>query len=55
MSNTIGIFPLVWKKPNVKFIHMKNGKQLINNDCPLSLFHMFGKLFNGVIFDNIYK
>ena len=33
----------------------KNDKQLINNYRPVSLLPIFGKIFERIIFDNIYR
>ena len=50
-----GTFPYLWKKSNVIPVHKKNSKQLINNYRPVSLLPIFGKMFERIIFDNIYK
>ena len=33
----------------------KNDKQLVNNYRPVSLLTIFGKIFERIIFDNIYR
>ena len=50
-----GIFPYTWKKSNVIPVHKKNDKQLINNYRPVSLLPIFGKMFERIIFNNIYR
>ena len=52
---TTGIFAYIWKKSNVMPVHKKNDKQLINNYRPVSLLPVFGKIFERIIFDNIYR
>ena len=49
-----GTFPYIWKKSNVIPVH-KNDKQLINNFRPLLLLPIFGKIFERIKFDNIYR
>ena len=50
-----GIFPDIWKKSNVIPIYKKGDKQLINNYRPVSLLPVFGKIFERLIFNNIYN
>ena len=50
-----GIFPYAWKKSNVIPVHKRNDKQLINNYRPVSLLPVFGKMFERIIFNNIYR
>ena len=50
-----GTFPYIWKKSNVIPVHKKNDKQLIINYRPVSLLPIFGKIFERIIFDNIYR
>ena len=50
-----GTFPYIWKKSNVITFHKKN-EQLINNYQPVSLLPpIFGKVFEKIIFDNMYR
>ena len=37
------------------YLFIKNDKQLINNYRPVSLLPIFGKIFERIIFDNIYR
>ena len=50
-----GNFPYIEKKSNVIPVHKRNDKQLINNYQPVSLLRIFGKIFEWIIFGNIYK
>ena len=49
-----GYYPKKWKKANVLPIHKKNEKNLISNYRPVSLLPIIGKMFEKVIFDNLY-
>ena len=49
-----GCFPNKWKKANVVPIHKKNEKNLFQNYRPVSLLPICGKLFEKIIFDNLY-
>ena len=40
---------------NVISVHKKNDKQLINNYRPVSLLPIFGKMFERIIFNKIYR
>ena len=50
-----GTFPNVWKKSNVIPIHKKNDKQDIRNYRPVSLLPIFGKIYEKIIFNSIFK
>ena len=50
-----GIYPEQWKKANVTPVHKKNDKQIINNYRPISLLPVLGKIFEKIIFKNIYN
>ena len=56
-SNCIekGYFPEDWKKANVIPIYKKNSKQDIQNYRPISLLPICGKIFENIIFDNLYR
>ena len=50
-----GYFPKKWKKANVIPIYKKNERNLINNYRPISLLPVCSKIFEKVIFDNLYS
>ena len=49
-----GIFPSSWKKANVTPIHKKNDKQIVTNYRPISLLPILSKVYEKIIFKNIY-
>ena len=58
ISNNIlqtGIFPDQWKKANVTPVHKKNDKQLITNYRPISLLPILAKVYERIIFKNLYN
>ena len=48
-------FPSEWKKGNVVPIHKKDGKQCLKNYRPISLLPICGKIFEKLIFNEIFK
>ena len=44
-------FPLEWKKSSNIPFHEKNDKQIMKNCCPLTFSPIFGKIFEGLIYD----
>ena len=50
-----GIFPEKWKLANVTPIHKKGDKQLISNYRPISLLPVCSKIFEKIIFNNLYS
>ena len=48
-------FPNEWKKANIVPIHKKGDKQLIQNYRPVSLLPIFGKIFEKIIFNSLFK
>ena len=45
-----GTFPEIWKKANVVPVHKKEYKKLLKNYSPISLLHIFSKIFERVIY-----
>ena len=50
-----GKYPSLWKKANVLPIHKKESHQLKKNYRPISMLPICGKLFEKLIFDEIYN
>ena len=50
-----GIFPDQWKLANVTPIYKKGDKQLVSNCRPISLLLVCSKLFEKIIFTNVYR
>ena len=48
-------YPDIWKLANVIPIYKKGDKQLIKNYRPISLLPICGKLFEKIIFNNLYS
>ena len=48
-------FPNEWKKANIVPIHKKGDKQLIQNDRPVSLLPICGKISEKIIFNSLFK
>ena len=48
-------FPIEWKKTNVVPIHEKNDKQCIRNYRPVSLLPICSKIFEILLFNELYK
>ena len=49
-----GVFPIHWKKANVVPIHKKESKQLAKNYRPISLLPTCGKVFERLIYNEVY-
>ena len=49
------VYPDVWKLANVTPIHKKDDKQLVKNYRPISLLPICGKIFEKIIFNNLYS
>ena len=49
------IYPSTWKKANVIPVHKQGDKQYVNNYRPVSLLPEFGKIFEKLIFNEIYS
>ena len=50
-----GTFPDQWKEANVTPVYKKNDKQLISNYRPISLLPILAKVFERIIFKNLYN
>ena len=50
-----GVYPDMWKLANVTPIFKKGDKQLIKNYRPISLLPICGKVFEKIIFNNLYN
>ena len=50
-----GHFPNSWKKGNIIPVHKKESKNFVKNYRPISLLPIFGKIFEKVIFNNLFK
>ena len=50
-----GLYPSSWKKANIIPIHKKESKQSKKNYRPISLLPIFGKIFERLLFDDIYE
>ena len=49
-----GSFLSEWKKGNVVSIHKKDDKQCLKNYCPISLLPICGKIFDKLIFNEMF-
>ena len=49
-----GIYPGIWKSANLTPIHKKGDKQLVNNYRPISLLPICGKIFEKLVFNQLY-
>ena len=50
-----GIYPDLWKQANLTPIHKKASKQLVKNYRPISLLPIFGKIFEKLVFQQLYS
>ena len=50
-----GVFPSDWKKGNITPVHKKSSKQILTNYRPISLLPIFGKIFEKLIYENLYR
>ena len=50
-----GVFPSEWKKGNIFPIHKNSDKHYIRNYRPVSLLPICGKIFEGLIFNEIFN
>ena len=49
------VYPDIWKLANVTPIHKKEDKQLVKNYRPISLLPICGKIFEKIVFNNLYS
>lgn len=49
-----GFFPSVWKRANIVPIHKKGSRSNIENYRPISILNIFGKVFEKIVYCNIY-
>ena len=54
-STKSSCYPVIWKRSNIIPVHKKNDKQLVKNYRSISLLPIFGKIFEKIIFDRLYK
>ena len=50
-----GKFPTEWKKANVVPAHKKGDKQNLKNYRPISLLPVAGKIFERILYNNMYE
>ena len=50
-----GIYPTTWKLANIQPVHKKKSRQLVENYRPISLLPICGKVFEKVMFDEMYR
>ena len=50
-----GVYPSQWKLANVTPVHKKKDKQTVSNYRPISLLPIFDKIFERIIFKNLYN
>ena len=50
-----GKFPDQWKEANVTPVHKKKDKQTVSNYRPISLLPIFAKVFERIIYKNLYN
>ena len=53
-SAKLSYFPDIWKRSNNIPAHKNNDKQLVESYRPMSVLRIFGKIFEKIIFSNIY-
>ena len=50
-----GISPAIWKSANVIPVHKKESMQVVKNNRPISLLPLFAKIFERILFSNMYN
>ena len=51
----MAMFPYSWKYANVQPIHKKDNRQIKSNYSPISLLPICGKIFEEIVFDQVYS
>ena len=54
-SLRLGQFPDSWKRGNIIPVHKKESKNLTKNYRPISLLPIFGKIFEKIIYNTLFK
>ena len=54
-SMAAGTFATQWKKANIVSVHKKNDKQIVSNYQPVSLLPICSKIFEKLIFNELFK
>ena len=54
-SMAAGTFATQWKRANIVPIHKKNDKQIVSNYRPVSLLFICSKIFEKLIFNELFK
>ena len=50
-----GQFPFDWNKANVVPVFKKGAKQLLKNHCPISLLPITGKIFERLLYNQMFE
>ena len=50
-----GVYPSIWKRANIIPVHKKSSRHCKKNYRPISLLPIFGKIFEKIIFDSVYR
>ena len=48
------VYPNAWKKSNIFPVHKIGDKQIVNNNKPVLLLPIFGKVFEKILFNSIF-
>ena len=50
-----GVFLSAWKNGNIVPIHKKGDKQILKNQCPVSVLHICGKILEILMFNEMFE
>ena len=50
-----GVFPDLWKMVNIIPVHKKEAKYLVKNYRPISLFPIFAKVFERLLYNSLFS